>query len=516
MILVVDFGGQTAHLIKRRINDLGADAKLVNPQDIVSEIKKNNPSGIILSGGPSSVYQRGAPTISSNIFEHNIPILGICYGFMTISKLLGGKVIAGKKEYGPARLELGIMNYELGIIKGVKKSSTVWMSHGYEIVKLPKGFEILGLTSHVPFAFTANNKRNIFGVLFHPEVEHTEEGIKVLTNFLGICGVSGSAKNLNPDSIGVNIPSMVSEIRNTIGNGYVIGAISGGVDSTVAGTLCAKAIGKRFIPVYVENGLMREGTEKHVRKIFKKFDIVPKVINCEQEMLKRLKGVTDPEKKRTIIGNLYIEIFEREFEKLKKTKPVTHLLQGTIYSDVIESQGTKHSAKIKSHHNVGGLPSEMKLKLLEPVRFLYKDEVRTLGKKLGLPEDFIWKQPFPGPGYAIRIRGEVTKERLDKQKMADEIILDELEKANLLKKVFISFPVLTGAESTAVKGDGRFFGEVIAVRIVESNDVMTSTWARVPYDTLQRISSRIVNEVPHVSRVVYDITTKPPATMEWE
>ncbi|MDZ4228116.1 MAG: glutamine-hydrolyzing GMP synthase, partial [Candidatus Levybacteria bacterium] len=286
---------------------------------------------------------------------------------------------------------------------------------------------------------------------------------------------------------------------------------------TVAAALTAKAIGKRFIPIYVDNGLMRKGTREYVQKIFKQIGIKPIVINVVGEMLKRLKKITNSEQKRKIIGNFYIEIFEHEMKKLLAKKlPVKFLLQGTIYSDVIESQGTKHSAKIKSHHNVGGLPQKMKLKLLEPMRNFYKDEVKEIGEKLGLPKEFINKQPFPGPGYAVRIRGEVTKERLRMEKKADEIVLSELEKANLLSKVFLSFPVLTNAFSTAVKGDGRHFGEVVALRVVDSKDIMTSNWSRIPYGILQKISSRIVNEIPGVSRVVYDITTKPPATMEWE
>ena len=309
----------------------------------------------------------------------------------------------------------------------------------------------------------------------------------------------------------------IENIKDKVGTNYVLGAISGGVDSTVAAVLTAKAIGDHFYPIYVDNGLMRPDTREHVEKIFTHIGIKPVIVDVKREMLGLLSAVTDPEEKRKIIGNHYIEVFEREVEKLEK-KGITpsFLMQGTIYSDVIESKGTKHSANIKSHHNVGGLPKHMKLKLLEPLREFYKDEVRSLGVKLGLPQEFVQKQPFPGPGYAIRIRGEVTAKRLTQMEMADSIVLEELKKAKLLDKVFISFPVLTGAFSTAVKGDGRGFLEVVALRIVESRDVMTSTWAKIPYEVLQIMSSRIVNEVPDVSRVVYDISTKPPATMEWE
>ena len=293
--------------------------------------------------------------------------------------------------------------------------------------------------------------------------------------------------------------------------------MSGGIDSTVAATLTAKSIGKRFIPIYVDNGLMRKDTKEQVKKIFKNIGVIPMIVNREEEMFNKLKNITDSEEKRKIIGNFYIEIFEEEMQKLKAQNiQVELLLQGTIYSDVIESQGTKHASLIKSHHNVGGLPKNMKLKLLEPLRFFYKDEVKQIGRVLGLPEEFINRQPFPGPGYAIRIRGEVTRKRLEMEKQADSIVLEVLRETKILNKIFLSFPVLTGAFSTSVKGDGRHFGEVVAIRIIESKDLMTSNWAHVPYEVLQKISSRIVNEVPNVSRVVYDITTKPPATMEWE
>lgn len=508
MILIVDFGSQTTHLIARRLKDIGIRTHIIDPEEALDTYKKIAPSGIILSGGPSSVYEKGSPTIDKKIFETNVPILGICYGFQLTSKLLGGKVIAGRKEYGPATIKIDKNNFQIS--NKLSSNFTVWQSHGDEVVKLPEGFKIIGSTKTVEAAFVQHKEKKIFGVQFHPEVEHTKHGVTILENFAEI---SGLVKQKNK----INIKKIINEIKTQAGENFVIGAISGGVDSTVAGTLVAQAIGKKFIPVYVNNGLMRDGTTIHVKQIFKNFGINPTIVNCENEMLKLLKGKTDPEEKRKIIGNFYITVFERVLAKLnKRNQKIKFLLQGTIYSDVIESQGTRNSAKIKSHHNVGGLPQKMKLELLEPLRFYYKDEVRMIGKKLGLPNSFIWKQPFPGPGYAIRIRGEVTEKRLEKQRKADNIILEELEKAKILEKVFISFPVLTGASSTAVKGDGRYFGEVIALRIVDSNDVMTSTWSKIPYDVLQNISSRIVNEVPEVSRVVYDITTKPPSTMEWE
>ncbi|OGH17520.1 MAG: hypothetical protein A3C97_01865 [Candidatus Levybacteria bacterium RIFCSPHIGHO2_02_FULL_37_11] len=510
MILVVDFGSQTAHLILRRIKELGAFSKIIYPQEAIPQIHKNRKDidGIILSGGPASVYQKNAPAIDPEIFNLKIPILGICYGFQLTAKLLKGKVISGKKEYGPAQLE--ISNSKSQITKNIPQKLTVWMSHGDEVVKLPEGFKVLGSSEHVPFAFVDDKKRKIFGLQFHPEVEHTDFGRRIIKNFLNICGARFIKSS-------VNVKRIEKEIADKVKKSYVIGAVSGGVDSTVASVLTANAIGEKFIPVFVDNGLMREGTKEHLKKIFDHIGIKLAVVKVEKKMLRKLRKVEDSEKKREIIGNYYIEIFEKEMKKLvKKGKKVVFLLQGTIYSDVIESKGTRYADKIKSHHNVGGLPKKMKLKLLEPMREFYKDEVRDIGRKLNLPESFINMQPFPGPGFAVRIRGEVTKKRLKNEKKADRIVLEELKKTNLLSKVFLSFPVMTNAFSTAVKGDGRVFGEVIALRIIESKDVMTSTWAKIPYEVLQRISSRIVNEVPEISRVVYDITTKPPATMEWE
>lgn len=516
MIFVVDFGGQTAHLIARRIKELGIATKIIHPEDALSEIENPTtgsgltPQGIILSGGPASVYEAGAPTIDPKIFELGIPVLGICYGVQLMAHLIkGGKVVSGRKEYGPVLVKMTTGKSQMA--NGLPKKFTVWMSHGDEIIAMPNGFEVLGVTDNMPFAMVGDEKQRLYGLQFHPEVEHTEQGIVLLTNFARLC-------ELKIGEHAINVQELEDNIKKIVGDAYVIGAVSGGVDSTVAGVLAAKAIGKQFVPVYVDNGLMRAGTTEHVKKIFHEHgSIEPIVVEVEGEMLKRLAGITDSEEKRKIIGNFYIELFEREMQKLLDAgKPVKFLLQGTIYSDVIESQGSKHADKIKSHHNVGGLPEHMKLKLLEPLREFYKDEVRRIGLELGISDEFVYKQPFPGPGYGVRIRGEVTKERLHQERQADVIVLEELEKAGWLKKVFISFPVMTGAFSTAVKGDGRSFAEVIALRVVESQDVMTSIWSRLPYDILQRLSSRIVNEVPGISRVVYDISTKPPATMEWE
>jgi len=508
MLWVIDFGGQTAHLIERRFRELGQETLFLPPEDVFAKLKTQKPHGIILSGGPASVYEKDAPTIDPKIFSLNIPILDICYGLQLRAHLLGGEVKPGTKEYGPSQITITTKKSE--IAKGLPDSFTVWMSHGDSVLSMPEDFNIVGSSKTVKYAFVADDKNKQYGLQFHPEVEHTENGMTILKNFIQICGLTVGEKEFD-------IEALKQSIRDTVGDSYVIGAISGGVDSTVAGILAADAIGDKFIPVYVENGLMREGTAEFVETIFEKHNITPIIAHVEEEMLTLLKGIKDPERKRKTIGKFYIDVFEREMEKqIKKGRKVQFLLQGTIYSDVIESKGTKHASKIKSHHNVGGLPKEMKLKLLEPMRYFYKDEVRKIGKKLGLPESFIWKQPFPGPGYAVRIREEVNSDRLKKIKIADKILLEELENEGLLKKVFQSFPIMTGANSTAVKGDGRFFGEVVALRIIESTDVMTAHWANIPYDVLQKISSRIVNEVPEVSRVVYDITTKPPATMEWE
>jgi GMP synthase (glutamine-hydrolysing) len=468
------------------------------------------PSGIILSGGPSSVYEKGAPTIDPSIFSLGIPILGICYGFQLMAQLNGGKVVQGKKEYGPVRLTLNLRGQEAGICNNVFSKFTVWMSHGDEIVKIPKGMKVMGTTKHMKFALVGDVKSKIYGLQFHPEVEHTDFGLEFLRNFLAICGLKLSKQAISPQIL-------IEDIKEKVGKSFVIGAVSGGVDSTVAAVLTANAIGKRFYPIYVDNGLMRHDTTDHVKEIFEHIGIKPIIVNAKDEMLVLLKGIKNSETKRKIIGRHYIEVFERELDKLErqKIKP-EFLMQGTIYSDVIESKGTRHASKIKSHHNVGGLPKHMRMKLLEPLREFYKDEVRAIGLKLGLPKDFVYKQTFPGPGYAVRIRGEVTEARLNMIEKADRIVVEELKNAKIFNKIYMSFPVLTGAMSTAVKGDGRSFSEVVALRVVESTDVMTSTWARLPYEVLQAISTRIVNEVPDVSRVVYDISTKPPATMEWE
>lgn len=505
MILIIDFGSQTTHLIGRRISSVGVDVAVLPADDVkTSQIKYLNPLGIILSGGPASIYDAGAPKINKDIFNLGVPTLGICYGLHTIGHLLGGIVAQGKKEFGPARIKIV---GESKLFAGIPKRSDVWMSHGDELKKLPKGFKGIAKTADVKFAAVSDEKRKIYGVQFHPEVTHTKMGAEILKNFLKICNVEFFEKE-------IDINKLIEDVKNRIGDGKAIGAVSGGVDSTVASVLVARAIGKNYFPIYIESGLMRLGTREEVVEIFRKnLGITPIVVEAKDIFLKALKGVVDPEEKRKIIGKLYIDLFQKE---AKKIRGVEFLVQGTIYSDVIESKGSKHADKIKSHHNVGGLPQILKLELVENLRQFYKDEVREIGRKLGLAEEIIKKHPYPGPGQAIRIIGEVTKERLGRQQQADQIVIEEIKKAGWYDKVFQVFPVLTNTLSTAVKGDGRFYGEVMAIRCYDSTDIMTTDWTKLPYSILQRLSSRIVNEVSGVSRVVYDITTKPPATMEWE
>jgi len=505
MILIADFGSQTTHLIGRKVKELGIKIKIVDPKDVLHEAKKVRPDGIILSGGPASVYEEGAPTVDKNIFNLNIPILGICYGWQLIVYLLGGKVLSGSKEYGPAHLKLRTKNQ---IINNVSKMNQVWMSHGDSVTKLPKGFRIFATTENVATAFAGDEKKRIYGIQFHPEIEHTECGKPFLKGFLeNVCHLK------TRPSKSYDIDEITAQIKRTVGNERVICALSGGVDSTVAAFLIAKVIGKNLIPIHINSGLNRIGTAEMITKSFREIlGVEPIIINAKKEFLKKLKGVTKGEEKRKVIGKLYIDLFWKEARRLK----IKYLAQGTLYSDVIESKGTKHASLIKRHHNVGGLPKDIKFNLVEPLRNLYKDEVRKLGLDLGIPAEFIFQQKFPGPGYAIRIMGEVTDFRLKRLAQADQIVVQEMKKNNLFDKVFHSFAIMTGIYTTALKGDGMKFREVVGLRILNATEEMTADWSKIPYEVLGKISLRIVNEVPDISRVVYDITTKPPATMEWE
>ena len=505
MIIIIDFGSQTCHLIGRRVNELGVESRIILPENALQEIKKVKPSGIILSGGPSSVYEKGAPHVDKRIFSQKIPVLGICYGQQLMSYLLDGDVKPGKiKEYGPAQVTIT----KHPLFKNIQNETfQVWMSHGDEVVAPPSGFTIIAKSNNIKAGAIADDKRNLYAVQFHPEVQHTQNGIEILKNFLNICGEE-------PKTSSIDIDSIIANIKETVGNKKVIMAFSGGTDSFVAGALIAKAIGKQLIPVYVDSGLMRDNALYNVNELFPKYcKIKPVIIEAKKIFLSKLKGVTDPETKRKTIGALYVELFDKE---AAKHTDVEFLGQGTTYADFIHSKSTKHAALIKSHHNVGGLPKNMKLKLLEPIRYFYTDQVRYIGKELGLPEAVTKQEPFPGPGFAVRIIGEVNEEKLQKVIHADSIVRQEIEKAGLKEQIFQAFAIVTGTKSTAVKGDGRFYGDVIAIRAYTTKDRMTADIAHIPYPVLQNISTRIVNEVIGVSRVVYDITTKPPATMEWE
>lgn len=506
MIFVVDFGGQTSHLIARRLRELGSATRLIHPETAYEVVVEEKPEGIVLSGGPASVYEKGAPTIDPKIFSLGIPVLGICYGQQLTAYLLGGDVKKGEiREDGPATLRL---NISCPLFASVSAHSRIWMSHGDEVLTPPPGFIFIGESETIRGAAIANEKRKIYGVQFHPEVEHTEHGNLILRNFVEkIC-------NIPTEKHSLKIKNIVDDLKKTIGGHKAIAAVSGGLDSTVAATLTLKAIGQNLIPIHIESGLMRQGTTAKVVRFFtNKLHVKPVILEKQKEFLGVLKGKTDPEEKRKAIGKLYIDLFQ---EECKKYKDVKFLLQGTIYSDVIESKGTLHAANIKSHHNVGGLPESLRLTLIEPIRYFYTDQVRSLAKKLNIPDEIIREQPHPGPGYAIRILGEVNKKRLTIMQKADNIVVEEMKRFGWYQKLLHSFPVLTGVKSTSVKGDGRVYGEVVAIRAVTSTDRMTAGWAKLPAKLLQKLTSRITNEIPEISRVVYDITTKPPATMEWE
>ena len=508
-VAVLDFGSQFAQLIARRVRELNVYSELLPHDTPMAELERRGVKAVILSGGPSSVYDDGAPRADPALWSGRIPVLGICYGLQLMAHELGGEVVPSeKREYGPATVSLTDAD---GLFAGIDREQPVWMSHGDSILRPPEGFRATAQTDSTPYAGLADASRNLYGIQFHPEVVHTPIGREVLRNFVvEIAGVrpTWTAGNL--------VDTTVAEIAERVGDGHVICALSGGVDSAVAATLVHRAIGDQLTCIYVDHGLMRKRESELLRVTFER-DLGMRLvmIDARDRFLTRLAGVEDPEEKRRIIGDEFIRVFEEEATKLGQ---IDFLTQGTLYPDVIESKTseTKTSQKIKTHHNVGGLPADLRFKLIEPLRYLFKDEVRKVGLELGLPEAMVQRQPFPGPGLAIRIIGEVTAERLDTLREADWIVIDEIKAAGLYRSLWQSFAILTPVRSVGVMGDGRTYANVVAIRAVTSDDGMTADWARLPYEVLAKISSRIVNEVPGVNRVVYDISSKPPATIEWE
>lgn len=509
LIIVLDFGSQYTQVIARRVRESNVFCRIYPFDTSWKELKKLNPKGIIMSGGPSSVQGAGSPRPASEIFKAGIPVLGICYGLQLLGSMLGGKVDpSNEREFGHGTLKI---KKKTRLFQGLPAKLRVWNSHGDKVTALPKGFEVLAITENSPYAAVADEKRNFYGLQFHPEVSHSEGGKEIIQNFLyKICGCKGDWMMSN------YVEKAVEDIRAQVGDSHVILGLSGGVDSSVAAALIHRAIGNQLTCVFVDNGLLRKNEREEVENLFKRnFHMDLRTAKAGSLFLNRLKGVTDPEKKRKIIGRTFIEVFEKALKQLPK---VEFLAQGTLYPDVIESIpiNGNPAALIKSHHNVGGLPSRMKMKLLEPLRELFKDEVRVLGAELGLPHDVLWRQPFPGPGLAVRVAGEVNAARLKMLREADAIFQEEMKKADYYYKVWQSFAVFLPVRTVGVMGDERTYDYVIALRVVESEDAMTADWARLPHEFLQKVSSRIINEVRGVNRVVLDISSKPPSTIEWE
>jgi GMP synthase (glutamine-hydrolysing) len=526
-VLVVDLGGQYSQLIARRVREARVYSELVSHRLGAREIAARRPAALVLSGGPASVYADGAPEIDPAIFGLGIPTLGICYGMQLMARDLGGEVAhTGLSEFGKAELEAT----ESELFRDLPTEQTVWMSHGDSVTAPPAGATVTASSPNTPIAAFEDRDRRLYGVQFHPEVVHTPHGQAVMKNFL--YEVAGAPPTWTPAAV---IEEQVERIRAVVGSERVLCALSGGVDSAVAALLVHKAVGDQLTCVFVDHGLLRENEAESVVETFSGHFRVPLVhVQAQERFLSRLSGVSDPEEKRKIVGEEFIRVFEEEARKLSSApRPesaragsggangigdVRFLVQGTLYSDVIESGGGEDgvAAKIKSHHNVGGLPADMRMELVEPLRLLFKDEVRRVGEELGLPERMVWRQPFPGPGLAIRIVGEVTAERLEILRRADAVVLEEIRRADLYRELWQSFAVLPAVRSVGVQGDGRTYAYPIVVRAVTSEDAMTADWARLPYEVLEAISSRIINEIPGVNRVVYDVSSKPPATIEWE
>jgi GMP synthase (glutamine-hydrolysing) len=509
-VLVLDFGGQYCHLIARRIRENKIYLEIVSHEINLAEIKrwqaKLNVKGLILSGGPQSVLEPNALRINPEVLASNLPVLGLCYGHQTIAHATGGTVKPSeKKEFGIA---FATIDKPIGVLKGLEDQEKVWMSHSDTVSALPKQYEILAHTENCPIAAFRHENRPIYGLQWHPEVTHTEHGDKMLQNFLfEVCGCKA---NWTMEDF---VEKSADKIKGIVGNEKVIVALSGGIDSSVATAIAAQAIGQNLTAVFVDHGFMRKNEPHFVKDTFGGLDINFVFVNARQRFLQRLQNVIDPEKKRTIIGEEFVRVFEEEAKKVN----ASYLLQGTIYPDRIESGSRKFSDKIKSHHNVAGLPTKIKFKsIVEPLKDLYKDEVRGVAKKLGLPKNIVMRQPFPGPGLAVRVTGAITETKLKILRKADKIVTEEIEKVGLAQKLWQYFAILSNTKSTGIKGDSRAYGYMIALRIVESREAMTASFAKIPYDILEKISSRIVNEIPAVTRVVYDITHKPPATIEWE
>ena len=507
-VVVLDFGGQYSQLIARRVRECGVFSELLPHHVGAAEVRRRQPKGVILSGGPASVYEDGAPPLDPELLELGVPVLGICYGMQLLARELGGRVEAAEVgEFGRSQLTV----HEPGrLLAGTPPEQTCWMSHRDTVFSPPPEFSALASSTASPVAAFESPARGIYGIQFHPEVVHTPYGQQVLTNFLQ--GACECERTWSPASL---IDEQIERIRVQIGDGHAICGLSGGVDSSVAALLVHRAIGDRLTCVFVDHGLMRKNEGAQVIAAFRDHFRVPLVaVDASERFLARLRGVTDPEEKRKRIGSEFIRVFEEEADKLDQ---VGFLVQGTLYSDVIESGGGTGAATIKSHHNVGGLPPDLQFELVEPLRALFKDEVRAVGAELGLPERLVWRQPFPGPGLAIRIvGGEATRERLEVLREADAILQDEIRKAGLYRELWQSFCVLPDIRAVGVQGDSRTYGNVIVIRAVTSDDAMTADWARLPYDLLEQIASRMINEIRPVGRVVLDITSKPPGTIEWE